>query len=84
VNSALGVLEGPYDLILMDPPYEDDHLEGLLGRIGSSSMTRASTTVVVEHSRRRALAQRYGDLRMTKERRYGDTVVSIYQREVPS
>jgi 16S rRNA (guanine966-N2)-methyltransferase len=62
-------LTGPYDLIFMDPPYalEPDPSRALplLGHGGR---------LVLEHSRRSSPPQE----RLIKQRRHGDTVVSIY------
>ena len=76
-------LEGPYLLLLADPPYDDDGALGALGRIAQSHLVGPGTTLVFEHSRRRQPPQELGPLRVTWSRRYGDTQVSIYRQPPP-
>ena len=78
VERALSVLSGPYDLVLMDPPYAQDILAPLLERLGS--LVAEEGTVVAEHDRRQSLPPTAGGLERVTERAYGDTVLSIYRR----
>ena len=71
-------LEGEYDLILIDPPYEMANLGLILDEIAGGSALRDDGLVVVEHSRRRPLDRSYGKLKALESRVYGDTAVSIY------
>jgi 16S rRNA (guanine966-N2)-methyltransferase len=68
----------PYDLILMDPPYALAGLDVLLSQIGTSPAVRAGTTLVVEHSSRRAPPTHVGRLSLLKTRTHGDTSFSVY------
>lgn len=72
-------LEGPYSLVLADPPYDDDAALATLERIARSRLVGLEATLVWEHSRRRQPPQEAGPLRLTWSRRYGDTQVSIYR-----
>ena len=71
-------LSGPYDLVLMDPPYAQDALAPLLERI--ESLVAEDGTVVAEHDRRQSLPATAGALERVTERAYGETVLSIYRR----
>ncbi len=82
VERALDSLEHSYGVIFMDPPYSDGGAGSVLDRLALSSITKPDTLIVVEHSKHRPLDQRYGNLVLSKERRYGETVVSIFQQEV--
>jgi len=79
VEQALWTFPGKYDLILLDPPYADPGLPGLLERLAGSALLQPGALVVAEHSKRTPLAASYGRLVRLKERRHGDTVVSIYR-----
>ncbi len=79
VEQALWTFPGKYDLILLDPPYADPGLPGLLERLADSALLQPGALVVAEHSKRTPLAASYGRLVRLKERRHGDTVVSIYR-----
>ena len=78
VDRALSVLSGPYDLVLMDPPYAQDALSPLLERVESLLVEEGA--VVAEHDRRQSLPPAVGGLERMTERAYGDTVLSIYRR----
>ena len=78
VDRALTSLSGPYDLVVMDPPYADDALASLLERVGP--LVAEDGTVAAEHDRRHSLPPTAGSLEQVTERAYGDTVLSIYRR----
>lgn len=80
VERATERLEGPYSLLLADPPYDDAAAVAALERIARSLLVGAETTLVLEQSRRRQPPHELGPLPLTWSRRYGDTVVSIYRR----
>lgn len=74
------LLEGPYNVIIMDPPYSYTKLVPLIERIGESGLTADGSVVAVEHSRRRDLPQEIDGLRHLRQRRYGETMVTLYHR----
>jgi 16S rRNA (guanine966-N2)-methyltransferase len=81
VEKALEFLEQPYDLVLLDPPYEDENIGRVLERLGRSELVARGGVVVLEHSKHRRFAEEYGVLRLIKRRSYGDTCVALYRRE---
>ena len=78
VERALSLLDGPYDLVLMDPPYAQGALAPLLLRV--EPLVAEEGTVVAEHDSRQSLPETAGGLERVTERTYGDTVLSIYRR----
>ena len=72
------LLEGPYNVILMDPPYSYKKLEALLERIGESGLTGTGSVIAVEHSRHQDLPMEVDGLRCLKQRRYGETMVTLF------
>lgn len=78
-RKALRHLQGPYTLILADPPYADPEAATVLAELASSHLVAPSTTLVLEHSWRQETPSQWGPLSLAMRRRYGDTVVSIYQ-----
>jgi len=82
VNRAFSEIKDQYDIIFMDPPYADKTIESVIARIAGSSLIKENTIVVVSHSSRVPLAGQYGRLNVLKEKRYGDTAISIYSMEV--
>ena len=81
VERALGRLEGPYQLVLMDPPYKMESLDSVLGPLATSTILEPGTRVVVGHSKRTLLQSSYHRLEHRETRRYGDSVVDFYERE---
>ena len=61
------------DVIFLDPPYEDVVLDRALHVLDREV---SGATVVAEHSRRQSLPQ-LARLRLDRDRRYGDTIVSV-------
>jgi 16S rRNA (guanine966-N2)-methyltransferase len=77
---AATMVAGPYDVILLDPPYSYDQLERLLEGIGESALSQPGCIVAVEHSHRQDLPLEVDGLRLIKQRRYGETMVTVYQQ----
>ncbi len=78
VEDVLPELTGPYDLILMDPPYADPHRDEVLAALAASPLVGPDTLVVVEHTARLPPPDRLGRLVLWKRRRHGDGAFSIY------
>jgi len=69
-----------FDLIFLDPPYERGLVKTTLEAIGQANLLNAEGTVVVEHSAREAVRPIYGTLLLNDQRRYGDTLLSFFER----
>ena len=80
VERSLSILEGPYDFIIMDPPYEMAGIDRLLEEISRSRLVGPGTLVILEHSTHHEAHDTHGSLRLVKRRKYGDSVLSIYQQ----
>lgn len=81
VEQALTFLEGSYHLVLLDPPYDLPGLPRIVEALNRPGLLEEGGVVVIEHSRRVALIERYGALRKVQQRRYGDTALSVYNIE---
>ena len=85
VMQALLTLPGNYNLVLLDPPYKMVGLDGLLEKIASRARLVVDGGVVIAgHSKREDLKERYGPLRLTSHRQYGDNVVDFFVYEQDS
>lgn len=74
-----GRLEGPYTLVLADPPYASEAAP-VLERLADSGLVEAGRTVLaLEHSSREECPERLGGLSRVKTLRHGDSAVSIYR-----
>jgi 16S rRNA (guanine(966)-N(2))-methyltransferase RsmD len=81
-NKAVAFLSNNYDIIFMDPPYSDPGVGSLLATIANSKLIGENSTIVVCHANRFPLSSDYAGLCLAKQRHYGDTFVSVYQRGV--
>ena len=79
VERALDLVAEEYDLVLIDPPYDLDPWETLMGQLSEGRLLKEGAIVVAEHGRRLELADVYGRLVRFKSRRHGDTSISIYE-----
>ena len=84
VAKALTFLSDKYDIIFADPLYSDQFINSLITQISSSRLVGDKSLVIVSHASRSPLYHRYDGLSLVKERRYGDTCISIYHKEVKS
>ena len=80
VRKAIAFLSKSYDIIFMDPPYSDPSMNNLLIDLANSKLVGENSTIVVCHANRFPLDSDYDGLHLFKQRRYGDTFISIYQR----
>lgn len=82
VSKAVTFLERSYDIIFIDPPYSNSTANNLLGDLASSKLLDKNSTVVLCHANRFPLNSDYDGLHLIEQRRYGDTFIFIYQKEV--
>ena len=66
---------GRAGLVFLDPPYEDVVLDRALMAL---DRTLSDATVVAEHSRRQTLPS-LSRLELDRQRRYGDTMVTVFR-----
>ena len=82
VNKALGFLKNSYDIIFVDPPYSDPSADRLFVNLAESNLVGEDSVILLCHANRFPLSSDYCGLHLVRQRRYGDTFVSIYQKEV--
>jgi 16S rRNA (guanine966-N2)-methyltransferase len=68
-----------FDVIFLDPPYDQKLVDRSLKLIEQGNLLNANGTVVAEHSVREAVPTSYGSLILNDQRRYGDTLLSFYK-----
>jgi 16S rRNA (guanine966-N2)-methyltransferase len=69
-----------FDLVFSDPPYEHQLVERPLHLLAHGDLIEENGLVVVEHHRNDPLSRRVATLRMSDERRFGDTVLSFFRK----
>lgn len=83
-NRAVAAMERAYDVVFLDPPYDDPSTGDLLAELAASSRLSPGALLVVSHGDRHPLSDSYGTLTLTKKRRYGDSHIFIYRKEEQS
>jgi 16S rRNA (guanine966-N2)-methyltransferase len=79
VEPMLTQLDGPYRLVLLDPPYRLQNLGEVLDTIASiPNLVDTGGMVVAGHSKRLQLQSAYGSLQLISQRRYGDNAVDFF------
>jgi 16S rRNA (guanine966-N2)-methyltransferase len=78
-RQARGRLEGPYTLVLADPPYASEAMPVLDRLVGSGLVEAGRTVLALEHSSREEGPERLGGLSRVRTLRHGDSAVSIYR-----
>ncbi len=79
VARAVPTLEGPFDLVFMDPPYSDaDAVPTTTAMLlADDGLLTEGATLVVEHPHRSPAVFESGRLEEMVARRYGDTMVTL-------
>src|SRR5262245_16606522 len=81
VGEALRALDGAFDWVFVDPPYEGGALDRALRLLSSSGALAPGGVAVAEHAAAAPPDERYGALVRDDLRRYGDTGLSFYHLE---
>ena len=67
-----------FDVVYVDPPFEDNLYEAGLLALSDSSLLQESAQVVVEHYHKNVLEKNYGKLVRVYQSRLGDTRISYF------
>ena len=67
-----------FDLLFMDPPYNSDLAEKTIVKASESDILVSDGLVIVEHSSKLRLDDKYGGLVHRETRRFGDTALSFF------
>lgn len=79
VRRAIEELKGPYDFMLMDPPYTQPFPNDVVERIGKLGLLHKEGIAIVGHASRVAAPGRLGVLERWQDRRYGDASLAFYR-----
>lgn len=84
VGTFIGSRRGPYDFVILDPPYADPEIVATLQRLEASALVQSGAIVVIGHSPRVELPDRLGRLECLRHRCHGDSCFSIYEMTDPA
>lgn len=76
---VLSSLEGPYDIILMDPPYNKGLLDDAFALLRQQDLLAEEGIIVCEHRKEEEIPEEIHGFTREKERRYGIVKLSIYR-----
>jgi 16S rRNA (guanine966-N2)-methyltransferase len=76
-------VHGPFATVFVDPPYESGDLDSVLEVLGSDErhLLREHAVVVAKHFWKEELAEMIGTLTRTRQKRFGETMLSFYTRK---
>jgi len=69
---------GRFDLIVLDPPYDDPAMLAALELLGGGALLTPEAIVVAKHFWRAGLPEEAGILRRQRTRRFGETALTFY------
>ena len=81
VEQVAKSLKGEYDIVMADPPYDSDPWQVVMEQLDDRGVISKLGIIVAEHSRHLTLSDQFGNLVRWEERRYGDTVLTLYKAE---
>ena len=82
VERAFQILMGrgaKFDIIFADPPYDSGWVEKTVRLLSTGELFAHNALAAIQHSRREALPDDTGMLGLADQRRYGDTLISIFK-----
>ena len=77
ISEALAVA----DLVLADPPYGGHEARAVLQSLGEPGVLKPGARVVLERHQKDEVPEMAGTLLRVRERRYGETVVDLYEAQ---
>ncbi|MBU4310026.1 16S rRNA (guanine(966)-N(2))-methyltransferase RsmD [bacterium] len=80
VISSLSKEKKRFDIIFLDPPYESRLVKNTLQALAKSDILKITTLVIAEHHKSLNLDKEIGSLGRVRQERYGDTVLTFYQK----
>ena len=78
---VLRLVKEPADIVFLDPPYGTDEAALVLSKLGYATLP-PETLVIAQHHYKDRLPDKAGELRRTRQEKYGETVLSFYRRSV--
>lgn len=77
-RKTLMSLDGQFDIILLDPPYDKGFLQPAFDLIRENNLLAEDGVIVAEHRREEELPDEMSGFEKIKERKYGIIKLSIY------
>ncbi|HEM5195437.1 TPA: 16S rRNA (guanine(966)-N(2))-methyltransferase RsmD [Streptococcus suis] len=79
-RQALNNVEGPFDLVFLDPPYAEQEIEDVITELCRRDLLADDVMVVCETDKAVSLSEEIAELGIWKEKLYGISKVTVYVR----
>ncbi|HHT7813643.1 TPA: 16S rRNA (guanine(966)-N(2))-methyltransferase RsmD [Streptococcus suis] len=79
-RQALNSVEGPFDLVFLDPPYAEQEIEDVITELCRRDLLADDVMVVCETDKAASLPEEIAELGIWKEKLYGISKVTVYVR----
>lgn len=71
-----------FDIVFADPPYGSQELDEIMPLLDKKDIISVNGILIVEHpSKKTVMPSEVGNLRLTKQYKYGDTSLSLYTKK---
>ncbi len=74
-----GCIAHPFDLVFLDPPYGEGYIPALMEKLLRVGLFSKHAMVVTETAKSEPPLRGTKNLRLMETRRYGDTVINLYE-----
>jgi len=78
---AMGRKGEKFDLVFLDPPYQEELVDKTLNMIQLAGVVTGGGMVLAEHGRRETVPGQVDTLQRLRQYRYGDTMLSLYRQK---
>ena len=68
-----------YDIVFLDPPYDEDAVAPALERLGTLALVPPDGLVIAQHMTKRPPPERVGRLTAFRTRRFGETTLTFFR-----
>ena len=79
-NKAIGVLKGPFDLVLLDPPYAKEEIIKNITDLEDAGLLSEEVMIVCESDKAVDLPEEISHFCIWKQKTYGISKVTVYVR----
>lgn len=81
VIRALRILKrkaAKFDIIFLGAPYDSPNLEKALVKLSETEILKSDGILIAEHRKQHKMQEQYGKLKVLRDVRYGETMLSFY------
>lgn len=73
--------DGPYDVILIDPPFTEKMAHSVMECLAQSQVFHSQTVIMVEYSKFERMEKSYPPLKCFDSKNFGDKLVSFFSQD---